>query len=122
MTAEQRAREAFFSLVGRQLKRLYHFVRHQLAYDEAIGDLEREEIAPEEVVDAVVLRAYRRFREKPRGRKVESWLLGLAREQMRDAVRRSRARRSDTTSLEEDVPETPPAEAVSTLGDEILDF
>jgi RNA polymerase sigma factor (sigma-70 family) len=118
---EERNREAFFAVVSQQLKRLHRFVRHQLAYHEAAGDLLPGEITPEEVADAVLIRAYLEFVRNPPSKTVRSWLIGLAREHLRTEARRSRERRR-TISTEEDVPETPPTEWVSTLGDEILDF
>jgi hypothetical protein len=63
----QRTRESFFPLMGRHLARLYHFVRHQLAYLEAVGDLPRGELTLEEIVDAVVVRASREYRTRRAG-------------------------------------------------------
>ena len=51
-----------------------------------------------------------------------SWLILLAIEHLNAEVKRRRAARARTVSIEQDVPETPPTEEVSTLGDEILDF
>jgi RNA polymerase sigma factor (sigma-70 family) len=113
----------FFSLIGRHLDDLYHFVGHRLAYAEAVGDLRPGELQPEEVVDAVVLRAYREFVKIPPAGKARSWLIGLARDQLANQMERQKRWRDRTPSrIEEDVPETPPTEQVSTLGDEILDF
>jgi ATP-dependent Lon protease len=55
--SEQHNRERFFSSASQHLDRLYEFVRHQLAYFEAAGDLMPGELTPEDVVDAVLLRA-----------------------------------------------------------------
>jgi RNA polymerase sigma factor (sigma-70 family) len=77
----------------------------------------------EEVVDAVLLRAYREFVKDPAAREIRrGWLMRLAVERLESEARRSRIDRERTVHIEEDIPETPPAEAVSTLGDEILDF
>jgi hypothetical protein len=38
-----------------------YFVRHQIAYLEAIGNLTTGELTPDDVVDEVLLRAYREF-------------------------------------------------------------
>jgi RNA polymerase sigma factor (sigma-70 family) len=119
---EQGYRELFFSLASRQLKGLYEFVRHQLAYSESVGDLIPGELTPEEVVDAVLLRAYREFVKDPAGREMTNWLVELAREQLEAEVRRLKSERERTVHIEEDIPETPPTEEVSTLGEEILDF
>ena len=62
---EQQNRETFFSQIRRQLKGLYRFVRHQLAYFESVGDLLPGELTAEDVVDAVLLQAYRDFVKSP---------------------------------------------------------
>ena len=124
-TAEwgQRSRELFLALIGQHLKPLYHVVRHELGYLQAVGDVLPSELSADEVVDAVLLRAYREFVKDPRERKVKSWLLGLAREHLRAEVARLNAWRARTpVRTEQDFPDTPPTEWVSTLGDETLDF
>ncbi len=121
--SERRTRESFLSLIGEHLDRLYQFVGHELAYFEALGDLGRAELTTQEVVDDVLLRAYDEFRRHAGALEVtRGWLLRLAIEQIESAVRRSRTERARSVHIEDDVPETPPAEWVSTLGDEILDF
>jgi len=122
MPLEQQNREMFFSLAGQHLNGLYEFVRHQVAYFESLGDLIRGELTPEEVVDAVLVRAYREFVKEPAGREIGSWLSRLATEQLQAEVKRLKSKRDRTIHIEEDIPETPPVEAVTTLGDEILDF
>lgn len=120
----QRSRELFHASIARHLPRLYHFVRHQLAYEEAVGNLLPGELEADDVVDAVVERAHRELvKESLSARKLARRLVGIAREQIRSDVKRSQKWRARTPiRTEDDVPETPPAEAVSTLGDEILDF
>jgi hypothetical protein len=49
-------------------------------------------------------------------------LIGLAVERLGAEVKRSKAERAGGVHIEEDIPETPPTEEVSTLGDEIMDF
>jgi RNA polymerase sigma factor (sigma-70 family) len=121
-SAGERDREAFFALVGRHLGNLYHVVRHELARAQAVGDLGPNELTPEDVVDAVVLRAYERFVAEPPGSRVRSWLIGLAREHLAAEIRRLKADRARTERIDQDIPDTPPPEYVSTLGDETLDF
>jgi RNA polymerase sigma factor (sigma-70 family) len=120
--AEQRNRESFLSQISRELKGLYRFVRHQLAYSESTGDLVPGEVTAEDVVDEVLLRAYREFVKEPGERKIGAWLIELAKKRIQADVKRSRTERNLTVHIEEDIPETPPVEEVSTLGDEILDF
>jgi RNA polymerase sigma factor (sigma-70 family) len=120
---EPRSRELFFELVGPHLTRLYHLVRHLLRYREATGDLRPGEMVPEELVDAVVVRAYREFVRQPPRRPLKRWLVGLAREEVARETRRRKSWDARTpVHTEDDVPETPPEEAVSRLGEEILDF
>jgi ribosomal subunit interface protein len=118
---EERERELFSTLAERHLKNLYNFVRREIAYHLATGDLPPGKISTEDVVDATLLQAYSEFvKDRPR-REIRSWLIGLAVERVDAEVKRSKAERAGV-HIEEDVPETPPAEEVSTLGDEIMDF
>jgi RNA polymerase sigma factor (sigma-70 family) len=118
----QRSRELFFSLLGRYLPGLYHFVRRELRYREAAGDLVRGELTAEDVVDAVLLQAYSEFVTDHPARKLRRWLIQLARQHLAAQVRRRQAETVSTVHIEQDIPETPPQEYVSILGDEILDF
>lgn len=136
--SEKQNREKFFSLAGQHLERLYEFVRHRLAYFESLGDLAPGELAAEDVVDAVLLRAYHEYVnpsrdsglslskvervKEPAGRDLLSWLIEFATERLRSEVKRLKSERNRKVRIEEDIPETPPVEEVSTLGDEILDF
>jgi RNA polymerase sigma factor (sigma-70 family) len=120
---DQQKRERFFSSVTQHLNRLFEFVRRQVAYFESVGDLIPGELAAEEVVDAVLLRAYRDFVREPVERPpMEDWLIQLATKQLQAEIRRRKSERRTTVHLEEDAPETPPLEEVSTLGEEILEF
>ena len=122
MPLEQHTRETFFSSASQHLGDLYEFVRHQLAYFESVGDLLPGELTPDDVVDTVLLRAYREFVKEPAGREIRSWLIQLATSQLRSEIKRLKSDRGRTIHIEEDIPETPPAEQVSTLGDEVLEF
>jgi len=70
------------------------------------------------------LRAYRKFVKQPAPteREIAGWLIELAEAQIKRDVRRSKAERERAVHIEEEIPETPPAEQLKTLGDEILDF
>lgn len=120
--AEERERELFSTLAERHLKNLYNFARREIAYYLATGDLLPGEITAEDVVDATLLQAYREFVKDPARREIRNWLIGLAVEKVEAEVERSKARRARSVHIEEDIPETPPTEEVSTLGDEIMDF
>jgi RNA polymerase sigma factor (sigma-70 family) len=76
----------------------------------------------EDVVDGMMLRAYHEFVKQPAELEVASWLIELAKKQIEREVKRLKAERNRTVHIEKRVPETPPAEEVVTLGEEILDF
>jgi ribosomal subunit interface protein len=120
--AEERERELFSTFAERHLKNLYNFVRREIAYCLATGDLPPGEVTAEDVVDATLLQAYREFVKDPARREIRSWLIGLAVEKVEAEVKRSKAERAGSVHIEEDIPETPPTEEVSTLGDEMMDF
>ena len=120
--SEQHNREVFFSAASRELSRLYEFVRRQLNYFESIGDLVPGELSTEDVIDAVVLSAYHEFVKQPKDRDIGNWLTELAMAHLHRKVKRLKSERNRTLHVEEDIPETPPVEEVTTLGDEILDF
>jgi ribosomal subunit interface protein len=112
--AEERERELFSTLAERHLKNLYNFVRREIAYYLATGDLPPGEITAEDVVDATLLQAFGEFVKDPARREIRSRMIGLAVERVDAEVKRSKAERAGA-HIEEDIPETPP-------GDEIMDF
>ncbi len=69
-----------------------------------------------------MLRAYRALVKDPPGRKIRGRLIRLAREYVEAEVKRLKSEHESTVSIEEDIPETPPNECVSTLGEDILYF
>jgi RNA polymerase sigma factor (sigma-70 family) len=121
--SDERRRERFFAQAGPHLDRLRAFVDHELAYFAAVGDLVPGELTTDDVVDAVLVRAYEDFARKPAVKSVRGWLIRLAIEHLEGEVKRARAqRRRAPVHIEDHVPETASSEVVSTLGDEILDF
>ncbi|MGH9834491.1 MAG: sigma-70 family RNA polymerase sigma factor [Blastocatellia bacterium] len=122
LLAEERERELFSTLVERHLQKPYNFVRREIAYHLAVGDLLPGELTVQGVVNGTLLQAYREFVKNPAGREIKNWLLKLAAEKIEARVRRSKAERARAVHIEEDITETPPAQEVSTLGDEIMDF
>ncbi|SRR6059036_3805227 len=121
-SVEENRREAFFSLITPHLNRLNHFVHHVISYAEAMGDLVSGDLTPQDVVDGALVQAYREFAKGRSIPDVKAWLVRLALDQLEAEVTRLRREHAGTVSIEEDVPETPPVQEVSTLGDEILDF
>lgn len=118
--AEDRVREWFATQLEPHLKRLYDFARREIAYYEAVGDLLPGELAPEEVVDAILPRAYRQFTRHPEETGSYRWLLQLTMQHLREEVGRRKAERRKTAArIEDDVPDRPPDDAV---GDEIFEF
>lgn len=120
--AEQRTRGEFVELVSPHLERVTEFVRRVVRYSEATSDLAQGEVTAEDLVDSALVRAYREFASGSRARNVRSWLMRLALDQLRTELKRTHSERERTVSIEEDIPETPPAEWVTTLGEEILYF
>jgi RNA polymerase sigma factor (sigma-70 family) len=121
--SEELNRQAFFELVNPHLNALHDFISHELSYAEALGDLAPGELTTEDVLDAMLLRAYQEFVKTPVQGEIRSWLTKLAMNQLDTEIKRSKSERSRTPAhVEQDVPGTPPEQAVSTLGDEILDF
>ncbi len=100
--AGERERELFSTLVERHLKRFYNFVRREIAYHLAIGDLLPGEVTAADVVDAALLRAYREFVKNPAGHEIKNWLLELGAERIEANVRRTKAERAHDVHTEYD--------------------
>jgi ribosomal subunit interface protein len=118
---EQRTRETFFALVSPHLKKLNRFIRHVIQYSESTGELASGELDPEDVTDAALVRAYREFLKSYPQQDIRTWLIRAAMDVLDAEVSYVKQDRQ-MVHIEEDIPETSPAIAVSTLGDEILDF
>jgi DNA-directed RNA polymerase specialized sigma24 family protein len=101
---------------------LNEFVRREINYHLAAGDLKSDELTPEDVVDAVVLSAIEEYKKSPPDLALDRWLIMLAIKHIRSEVQRLQKEREEFVHLEEDIPGTPPEEYVITLGDETLDF
>jgi RNA polymerase sigma factor (sigma-70 family) len=119
--SEQRDRENFFSSASEHLGPLYDFVRDRLDYFESTGDLTPGELAPEDVVDAVLLRAYHELIKKPAARELGDWLNDLAKEQLRRELKRIKSERKRTVHLEANIPLTAAQQEVTKLGEKIID-
>lgn len=75
-TEEQQA--LFRDLIKSHLKGLYNFVRREIAYLTASGELLPGQVTPDDVVDDVVVRAYAQQSERPAKLALEHWLRQLA--------------------------------------------
>jgi RNA polymerase sigma factor (sigma-70 family) len=115
-------RQRLMSRMNEHVPELYDYVRHALAAREAAGDLTPGDLTAEDVVDDVILRAYREFARHPEEQQAGDWLRRLAKERIRSEVRRRRWEREHSIHIEEDVPETSPTEEAAMLGEEILYF
>lgn len=119
---EERDRELYLLLIQQHLKKLYNFVRRELAYFQATGDLLPGELTPQEIVDAVVLRGYREFTQRPPTLEVDRWLLKLVLEELSSEIKRLKAERDKIMYLEETIPEEVFEEGGVPLDDEIYEF
>ena len=115
-------RQHLMLMMNEHLSELYEYVRHALAARDAAGDLTPGELTTEDVLDDVILRAYREFARKPEEQQVGDWMRRLASERIRSETRRRRWEREHLIHIEQDVPETSPAEEAALLGDELLHF
>jgi RNA polymerase sigma factor (sigma-70 family) len=124
--AQKGQREPFF--FQDEIKGLYKFARERLAYHEAIGELNPGDVAAEDIAGTVLLRAYREYAkqsasEHSKERRARGpWLEELATKQIQGTIDRLQAARSRGIALQQDIPEIPPEEKVSSLGDEVLYF
>ncbi|MET0658790.1 MAG: sigma-70 family RNA polymerase sigma factor [Steroidobacteraceae bacterium] len=118
----QREREALFAQLGRYMNGLYRYARHLLRYYEAQEGLPRGQIEVEDIVDAAVLETYRELGKAKDDRDIRRLLMRNARRYVQTEVEQVDARRELTISKEDDVPETPPAEEVMRLGEDMFEF
>ncbi len=93
-----------------------------MAYFQATGDLLPGELTPQEIVDAVVLRGYREFTQRPPTLEVDRWLLKLVLEELGSEIKRLKAERDKVMYLEETIPEEVFEEGGVLLDDEIYEF
>jgi RNA polymerase sigma factor (sigma-70 family) len=118
-----RSYKEFFSLAGRHVKALHRFARHEIAQLEAVGDLFKGDLSAQDVVDAALLRAYREYVQSPAPAPVtKGWLLRLTHEQVEAEAKQLKAEGVESLRIEDDIPETPPAEQAATQGESILYF
>jgi len=103
--AETQRRE-YLRLIDPHLSALYRFIRHELAYHQALEELLPSEISAQEVLDAVVARAYERFPERPAHLEILPWLTGLALEVIGEELERHHVRER-SIATEAWAPETP---------------
>ena len=68
---------AFFELLRPLVHTLRDHVRRELRFAELQGTLRRGHVTEDDLIDEVLARAWRRFKEQPRWVSLDLWLLGL---------------------------------------------
>ncbi|WP_457668746.1 hypothetical protein [Thiolapillus sp.] len=75
---DREQRKIYAELVQPHLAGLYQFIRRELAYRQAVGDLSPTDIQADEVLDAAIARGLESFSDRPRHLEILPWLSGLA--------------------------------------------
>jgi RNA polymerase sigma factor (sigma-70 family) len=114
--------QEFFALVEPHLEKLREIAGRVLRYVESRGDLPPGEVELDDIVDKALIRAYDQFLKGRSHEDIRSRLIKFALDEIKAAVKRARTDRGRAVHIEDKIPDTLPAEEVSTLGDEILDF
>jgi RNA polymerase sigma factor (sigma-70 family) len=114
--------ETFFEIVNPYVGRLKEFVSHVIGFAEARGDLARGQLTVDDVVDATLVDAYGEYLMNPTPGNIQAWLIRLATKQVAAEIKRTQFDRDRMVHIETKIPETPPREEVSWLGEEIMDF
>jgi RNA polymerase sigma factor (sigma-70 family) len=115
-------REWFFALVNPHLDKLNEIVRHVLGIMEARGDLPGGSLDPEDIIGAALVRAYDVFSKDLAQGDIRSKLVRFALKEIDAEVRSMKRECERGISVERGVPETPPQEEVTTLGENLLYF
>src|SRR5215467_445151 len=87
-----------------RLNELYDFVGRELRSREDAGDLTRAELTPSDIVDTVMIRAYRERLERASEDQIADRLQELARRQIEAEVDRLRSERARSVHIEKDIP------------------
>ncbi len=100
---ERNRRGVFYELIESHLDALYAYARRELVYLETVGDLQPGELAAEDVVGTVLVRALENFENRPARLTVREWLLALALASISEELERLRRGRR-AVSLEASAP------------------
>ena len=93
----------WFDTIKPYLDDLHHFAVHEIAYLRATGDILRDDILPDELVDSVIVLAFERQNEIPENMDIKAWLFKLAIEILDKEVEDSQIRRKHI-SLDTEIP------------------
>ena len=91
-SSDREQRKLYVELVQPHLSGLYQFIRRELAYRQAVGDLSPTDIRADEVLDAAIARGFDAFRDRPRQLEILPWLTGLALGILQEEVQAHRIR------------------------------
>ncbi len=101
--------QAFWELVSPHVEELLRAARREIRYHRALGNLEPDDLAPEELVGMALARAWRGRHRRPEGLDLRAWLLTALLRSLEQTVRQERRlRRLWAVSLEEPAEEGPP--------------
>ncbi len=111
--SDREQQKDYADLVKPHLPELYHFIRRELAYHQALGDLSPSDIRADEVLDAAVVRGLEAFGERPQHLEILPWLAGMALQVIQEEMdaRQVRDRRVSTEDFA-------PADAMDISDDE----
>lgn len=114
--------ESFFAVVNPFLNRLTEFVGHAIRFAEERGDLARGQLYPEEIVDDTLLEAYAEFVTNRMPGNIQAWLIRLSTKKLAAEIKHNKFDLERTVHIEKDIPETPPREEVTRLGEDLQYF
>ncbi|GAB4235606.1 MAG: hypothetical protein Kow0032_20200 [Methyloligellaceae bacterium] len=118
---EETRRETYFNLIEDHLDAVYNFVRRELTYLEASGEVPPGALNVEGLVDAVILAGLERFEQRPTEFSAGAWLFQLAVETVEAEAQRVRQiLPQPALALEESPPE--PAEEPTEKDQEFYEF
>jgi RNA polymerase sigma factor (sigma-70 family) len=119
---QDQQRDQFFKNVQPHLDNLNQFVRNEIDYQLATGDLKTDELPPEDVIDSVLVLAFEEYEKNPPKLPLDRWLIMLAMNYIRKEINGLRQGHEDFVELDENIPDMRPEEQVNQLGEERLDF
>jgi RNA polymerase sigma factor (sigma-70 family) len=101
-------REAFQAAVRPHLRGLLRAARREVRYRVALGDFDRDDPTPEELVGEVLIRAWQKRNDRPSPVRLKVWLLALLYRVAHELSRRQgREKQLPKESLEAPVPPEP---------------
>lgn len=99
-------RKEYIELIQPHLPELYHFIRREVAYHQAVEDLSPSDAGPDEILDATIVRGYEDFGARPERLEVFPWLTKLALEVIREEIEAHQVR-TRRVPTEDRAPEDP---------------